>query len=299
MNPQFKRVALRLLPPVLADAIKRGRDRLAGIGLPGRGRPSWEMVPNTDVAWTGHQGWSHESIAGTQRRKWRDFLESVEGPRPLGRSHEAPTDAAPDVGPHNTIMSFAYALGRAAMGKQRVSVLDWGGGVGHYFVYARKLFPEIDMEFVIKDLPGLCEIGRELLPGATFVSSETQALSRHYDLVFASSSLHYTRDCYDLLGRLCDSAERWLMLTRLPIVEEHDDFVVIQRPHAYGYMTEYAGWFLNRRRLIDFVTGRGFVLDREFLVAERPHVPNAPEQAQYGGFLFRRVAPPVAGSRLN
>ena len=85
------------------------------------------------------------------------------------------------------------------------------------------------------------------------------------------------------------------MLTRLPIVEEHDDFVVIQRPHAYGYMTEYAGWFLNRRRLIDFVTGRGFVLDREFLVAERPHVPNAPEQAQYGGFLFRRVAPPVAG----
>ena len=99
-------------------------------------------------------------------------------------------DAAPDVGPHNTIMSFAYALGRATVGNQRVSVLDWGGGVGHYFVYARKLFPEIDMEFVIKDLPGLCEIGRELLPGATFVSNETQALSRRYDFVFASSSIH-------------------------------------------------------------------------------------------------------------
>ena len=289
MNAQFKRVALRWLPPVLADAIKHARDRLVSAGLPGAGPPSWEMVPDTDEVWEGHQGWSHESIARTQQRKWQDFLQSVEGTRAFGQSHEAPRDAAPDVGPHNTIMSFAYAFGRAALGRQRVSVLDWGGGLGHYFVYARKLYPELDMDFVIKDLPGLCEIGRALLPDATFISEETQALARRYDLVFASSSLHYTRDCYGLLGRLCASAERWLMITRLPIVEENDDFVVVQRPHMYGYMTEYPGWFINRRRLIDFVTGCGFMLDRQFLVAERPHVPNAPEQAQYGGFLFRRA----------
>src|SRR5262249_29892457 len=80
----------------------------------------------------------------------------------------------------------------------------------------------------------------------------------------------------------------WLMITRMPIVEESDDFVVIQRPHVYGYMTEYPGWFTNRRRLLDFVVARGFVLERQFLVGEQPNVPNAKERAQYYGFLFRR-----------
>jgi hypothetical protein len=60
----------------------------------------------------------------------------------------------------------------------------------------------------------------------------------------------------------------------------------------YGYMTEYPGWFISRQRLLDFVFARGFVLERQFLVAEEPSVPNAPEQAHYYGFLFRRnVAP--------
>jgi hypothetical protein len=58
----------------------------------------------------------------------------------------------------------------------------------------------------------------------------------------------------------------------------------------YGYMTEYAGWFVNRRRLVDFVVARGFRLEREFLVAEEPNVPNAPERAVDRGLLFRRTA---------
>lgn len=58
------------------------------------------------------------------------------------------------------------------------------------------------------------------------------------------------------------------MVTRTPVVEHHDDFVVVQRPHMYGYMTEYAGWFINRRRLIDFVLARGLRLERQFLIAE-------------------------------
>jgi hypothetical protein len=53
-------------------------------------------------------------------------------------------------------------------------------------------------------------------------------------------------------------------------------------------MTEYPGWFLNRKRVVEFVTQHGLVLEREFLVDERPYVPNAPEQAQYRGLLFRR-----------
>jgi putative methyltransferase (TIGR04325 family) len=186
-------------------------------------------------------------------------------------------------------MSFGYVLGRVAEQRASVSVLDWGGGLGHYYVYARVLFPALKLGYVIKDFPSFCVAGKKLLSDVTYVSAERHAFARKYDLVFASSSLHYTRDYYRLLGQLCDSASDWLMITRSPIIERGDDFVVVQRPYMYGYMTEYPGWFINRKRLLKFVAARGFALDRQFLVAEEPNVPNAPEQARYLGFLFRRT----------
>jgi putative methyltransferase (TIGR04325 family) len=233
----------------------------------------------------------HQSVVSTQLEKWPGFLRSVDGTSPLARSHEGPANGSADCATHNTIISFGYALARAAQGRHKVSILDWGGGLGHYYMYAGALMPTLPLEYVVKDLPPFCEAGTALLPEVTFVSEDSVALGRSYDFVFASSSLHYARKHYELLGRLADSAQDWLMITRMPFVEHTDDFVVVQRPHMYGYMTEYPGWFMNRAKMLDFVGARGFELVRQFLVAEQPNVPNAPEQAQYYGFLFRRITP--------
>jgi putative methyltransferase (TIGR04325 family) len=185
-------------------------------------------------------------------------------------------------------------IGRAAHGRNTLSVLDWGGGLGQYFVYARNLYPELTFDYVIKELPKACEVGRTLVPQVTFLADDEAALSRQYDLVWASSSVHYTRDRYGLLRRLCASAASSIMITRLPVVEQHDDFLVVQRPHRYGYMTEYPGWFMNKERFLSFMKERGFQLVREFLVAEQPYVPNAPETARYLGFLFQRKLMPLS-----
>jgi putative methyltransferase (TIGR04325 family) len=313
VNPEtsaaFRRIVLLWLPPIVVSALRRLRSPTpvaaqladaptadASLSIADNtdvrplAPPEWEMVPDTDEVWTAHDGWVHDSILRTQLNKWPDFLRSVEGPKPLGQSHEAAAGAAADCATHNTIMSFGYALGRVAERREAASVLDWGGGLGHYYVYARALFPDLRLDYVIKDFPGFCEAGRKLLPDAKYVSDESEALSLSYDFVFASSSLPYTRYLYGLVAKLCDSAADWLMITRTPMIEHHDDFVVVQRPHMYGYMTEYAGWFINRRRLVDFVVARGFSLERQFLVAEEPNVPNAPERAFDCGLLFRRTA---------
>lgn len=298
-----RRLALLWLPPIVVSFVRGLRspgsvaappvqaplaDAPTDVAAPAP--PEWEMVADTDDVWTAHDGWVHDSILRTQFDKWPDFLRSVEGPKPLGQSHEAAAGAAADYATHNTIMSFGYALGRVVQGREAASVLDWGGGLGHYYAYARALFPDLKLDYVIKDFPGFCEAGSKLLPNAKFLSDESEALSRSYDFVFASSSLPYTRDLYGLVAKLCNSAADWLMITRTPMIEHHDDFVVVQRPHLYGYMTEYAGWFINRRRLVDFVVARGFSLERQFLVAEEPNVPNAPERSFDCGLLFRRKA---------
>jgi putative methyltransferase (TIGR04325 family) len=297
-------VLRQLLPPIVVDAIRYVRGDTATVpAVPAKavevavvGGSSaadtvieWEAVPNTDRTWTSNAGWSHESIVTAQLRKWPSFLKSMEGTFPLGQSHEGPGGMPANVAAHNTIVTFGYALGRVAQGRSAVSILDWGGGLGHYYVYARALFPDLVLNYVVKDLPGLCGAGASLLPEVTFVSDESEALSQSYDFVFASSSVHYTRDHYHLLERLCGCASNWLMITRTPFVEKADDFVVVQRPYMYGYMTEYPGWFMNRTKMLDFVSGCGFGLIRQFIVAEQPNVPNAPEPAQYFGFLFRRL----------
>jgi len=127
-----------------------------------------------------------------------------------------------------------------------------------------------------------------MVPDGQFVDNDEAAFSRRYDLVLASSSLHYARDMYPLLTRLCAASGDWLMITRLPVVEEAEDFAVLQRPFAHGYRTQYAGWFVKRRRLLAAVQDSEFRLVRKFLVGEQPIVPGAPEQCRYRGFLFRR-----------
>jgi putative methyltransferase (TIGR04325 family) len=309
MRSALRYILLALLPPFLVDVIrhirhpsKEQKPTLLGAPLPKpvlelggcAATPSvkpceWEVVPDSDAAWTANSGWRHESIVATQLKKWPSFLKSVEGTHPLGKSHEAAADAAADFPTHNTIMTFGYALARAAKDREKISILDWGGGLGHYYVYARALLPALTLDYTVKDLPGFCAAGANLLPPVKFIANESEALGRSYDFVFASSSLHYARDHYGLLDRLCACANEWLMITRTPFVENCDDFLVVQRPYMYGYMTEYPGWFINRTRLLRFVTARGFVLERQFLVAEQPEVPNAPEQARYFGFLFRHT----------
>jgi hypothetical protein len=258
------RVLLLLLPPVVVNVTRSLRTRFTS--QKENVSPEWEMKPNSDAVWTAHDGWSHQSIVETQLKKWPAFLRSIEGTRPLGQPHEAAADAPADYATHNTIMTFGYVLGRIGQGRKAISILD----------------------YVVKDLPGFCAVGASLLPQVKFVSDEAEVLCRSYDLTFASSSLHYSRDPYAQLERLCGSTLHWLMITRLPCVEQADDFVVVQRPHMYGYMTEYPGWFMNRNKVLSFVSPRGFDLVRQFLVAEQPSVPNAPEQANYYGFLFRR-----------
>ena len=304
MNARLKHIVRQLLPPIAIEIIKRVMPAspppvdasTPASPAPGETpslrtvltKPEWEALPDSDELWTVHEGWSHQSIADTQRAKWPAFLASVEGTRPFGWSHEAAPGAPIDVSAHNTIITFGHVLGRAAVGRDSLSVLDWGGGIGHYAVYAQRLMPELKLDYTVKDLPPLCAVGREFLPQVTFDSRDDVVLSRQYDLVFASSSLQYNRDFYGVLDRLCRATGAWLFITRSPFVREHDDFVVVQRPYAYGYMTEYAAWFVNRKRFISFIEERGLTLEREFMLGERPNVPNAPEQCLYCGFLFKR-----------
>jgi putative methyltransferase (TIGR04325 family) len=255
--------------------------------------PDWEYLPGGWPDESKHlRGWDSESVASTQLSRWAAFVDSANGADPFGRSHESAV-ADLDYALHNTVMSFAYVLARAAYKRDRLSVLDWGGGIGHYYVYARALMPDLVLDYTCFDLPSLAEGGRSVLPQVSFPTSEEAALSRRYDLVVASSSLQYSQDWRAKLAGLANVCDGYVYVTRQPFVQHAPSFVVVQHPYRHGYATEYPGWFLNEGEFLGFAVELGLTLVREFLIQERPPVPNAPEQADYRGFLF--VAPQPAG----
>jgi putative methyltransferase (TIGR04325 family) len=267
---------------MLFDASRRSLDYL---------RPApWEYVPE---AWQRasqlNEGWNLPTIAQVEKLKWPAYLGLTQGKGPLGVNHEAVSYSdSTDVNAHNTNMIFGYVLALAARNRKKLSVLDWGGGIGHYYVLSRALVPDIEIDYYCADLPAFCSVGRELLPGVTFLDLDDRCLDRQYDLVFASSSLWYEEKWKPLLAKLAASARDYLYVTRMLFVGDGPSFVALQRPWAAGYRTQYLCWIFNRRELIEAVETSGLRLLREFFLGPGPHIHKAPEQADFRGFLFQR-----------
>lgn len=284
----IRTLAIKLMPPIITDALRalipRRGGRLIGQSAP----PEWSYVPQ---GWAyPARGWNHASVAQAMQAQWADLPQKLRGPHPLLTKTGVQEATPAHFTAQSNILVFAYLLARVALGKEKVSLLDWGGGAGQYYAYARAMLPEIPLDYSCKEVAQLAAVGRRHVPEGRFTDSDDEAFARRYDLVFASGAIQFVQDIDPLIARLCGAAQEWLFVTRLPVVEKTDDFVIIQHPYAYGYDTEYLCWVFNRARLLARVERHGFKLEREFLLNERPVVANAPEALRYAGFLFRRVS---------
>lgn len=250
---------------------------------------AWEYVPQ---GWRAREldadikGWDVSSVLDAYRAGWPVFVEHVRGTGPLGFWYEARDRNCSDPIAHNIAMSYAYALAVASRRRAELSMLDWGGAIGHYYLLSRELFPDLTIEYHLKEVPAMARHAQTLLPEARIHSDES-CLARRYDFVLASGSIHYAEDWRGLLGRLAGATGGYLYLTRQPTVQQVPSFVFVQRPYDVGYDTEYLGWCLNRSELLDAARESGLTLVREFVLGEHPDIDRAPEQNEYRGFLFR------------
>ncbi len=232
------------------------------------------------------KGWNVQNVLDIYKEKWPRFLAMIQGTGPLGVAHESAMTTKEEINSHNTMMTFGYCLTLAAHCKERLSMLDWGGGIGHYYLLAQALLPGVKIEYHCKDVPILCEHGARLFPNQHFTSNNS-CFERSYDFVLASTSLHYTEDWQGLLQRLASVTSDYLYIANLPCIEQANSYVFVQRPYQYGYNTEYLGWAINRTEFLQTAKRSGLDLIREFVYGYQPVIHGAPEQNSYHGFLFR------------
>lgn len=186
-------------------------------------------------------------------------------------------------------MVFAYVLALAARhGATALSVLDWGGALGHHHAIARALIPDLELDYHCRELPAVCEHGRRLSPDVHFHADDA-CLERRYDLVLASNSIQYTEDWQGLLARLGRACRRHLLVTRVPLTDDRESFVLRQYGERYGYHTDYPGWVLAARALSAAAERAGLEVVREFSLGSPPDVAGTPGSVYHGGFLMRRA----------
>ena len=287
-----------LAPPALLAALRATRERF---------RPTYEYVPQGwDRAGEDPpvRGWNSPGVVEGALRTWPAFVEAVSGSQPLAAFHEVaePEDVSTgDPAAHHLVMSYGYVVALAAGSRQRLSILDWGGGLGHYYLLTRALLPDTELDYHCRDTPAMVAEGSRILPQVAF-HSDDRCLARDYDLVLASSSLQYSQDWEGQFRALARAADPWLFVTRLPVVSESAAFVVLQHARRAGYDTEYLGWVLNQRALMTEAEELRLELVREFYTGDSFEARGAPEPAELPRVSFSRGplggAGPVIAARV-
>ena len=205
----------------------------------------------------------------------------------MGVSHLPWHTTREDLADHNIMMSYGYVLATAARKKDRISILDWGGGIGHYYLYTRALLPDVEIEYDCYDLPSLCRLGKKLLPEVRTHEDERDFAGKRYDVVISSSSLHYFEDWRAEVRKLAAATHTLLYVARLQAVANAGSFVVLHRSSRAGYPA-MPGWCINRQEFLGCAQECGLTLVREFIHTEPWTIRGAPEKGQCRGFLLRR-----------
>jgi putative methyltransferase (TIGR04325 family) len=279
----LKKIIRLLTPPIVLKAFSYLKPRSAPDHVLEYAPDAWDIKPPADAAMSG---WSSGNVAETERAKWDTFCRNLEGAGPLGFAHEHPDLTVTRHVPfHNVHMTYAYVLALTARRKEAISVLDYGGALGHYYQIARAVVPDVKIEFHCKEVPSLAALGQQLNPEIHWHVDDS-CLNRSYDLVMMNGSLQYMRDWQTTIARVSAAANEYFFLTRVPVVEHHPSFPARQRI----YDTEMVHLQFNQDELLRVAAGAGLKLLREVVVGDRPYIHNAPEQCELRGWIFKPAA---------
>ena len=130
MNILIKRLIYDWVPPAVINFAYLILDVI---------RPaSYEFI---DYSWPQEmhlKGWQADGVQENREQTWQTFVNSVEGNGLLGiGENDLNIPQYINLNVQNLYLSYGYCLSLACHNKQRVTMLDWGGSIGHYYLIGK------------------------------------------------------------------------------------------------------------------------------------------------------------------
>jgi putative methyltransferase (TIGR04325 family) len=106
-----------------------------------------------------------------------------------------------------------------------------------------------------------------------------------YDIIFSSGTIQYVDSPYKIIEQLKHISHKYLILTRIPIIDNVKDRLTIQHVPKSYYSGSYPAWFLSKERLIkhlqkDYEFIQTWLLENESVVLDGKEI-------FYYGYLLR------------
>jgi len=236
---------------------------------------------DTELSSSNKKGWDSVNAVEIERKRMDRYCNALKNTGPLGFMHEHDNPTEIRDGYHHRNITSAYVLTLASIKKEKISILDYGGSLGHNYNFAKAVLPNhIDIEFHCKEVASLVNVGKELNPYIKWYSDDS-CLNRKYDLIIVNGVLQYLNEWKHLLIKIINCVDGYLFLSHLPLVNYKRGYVALQR--RYGQ--EMLHYQFNRNEVLSQVN---LCLVREFLTGIRPYIKNAPEQCELRSFLYKK-----------
>jgi putative methyltransferase (TIGR04325 family) len=184
MAPQLKSLILSLVPPLALKAIREITLFLTGL-KPGK-----------------ISDYQNSELINSIILKHKKFQES------FSKNNEL------NISDFRTIYGLLLAVN-----KNKINIVDFGGGPGTHYTIARKILPDVQFEWNIIETPKFVEEARKRNNSEIKFFSELGSITSLIDIMFTSSALQYTPDPIKSLSSIVERKARYLIITRTPFTQ--------------------------------------------------------------------------------
>jgi putative methyltransferase (TIGR04325 family) len=155
----------------------------------------------------------------------------------------------------------------ALAGREKLKILDFGGGVGIGYMTLLESIPEAAsrIQYTVVEIPEVCELGEQIhgkRGGISYISSIPLCTS--FDIVHAASSIQYIENWENWVSAITSLKPNFILLSDV-FAGEINSFVTLQ--HYYGSRIPH--WFLSLKDLLSAFDACGYQLVMKSSVASR------------------------------
>jgi len=247
------------------------------------------LFPNK-YGWFGRYSSWDDAVRATEGYNSTEIFEKVKNAALKVKSGEAAfeRDSVAFNEPEYSWALLSALLWIAGQKEGHLRLIDFGGSLGSTYYQHRKFLNGLqDVSWNIIEQETFCRIGKEMFQDDRlyFYLDIKSCLAEHkVDAVLLGCVLPYVPNPFQLLDEIFAHNFPFLIIDRMPFIDEASDRLTIQKVPPAIYTASYPAWFFSYEKFMRTVSARYDVV-AEYMCNDEANIPSV-----YKGLILKLKA---------